>query len=280
MSNVNETRGLILSFNELGNDTTIIPDNDDPQYASSKEAFLNQSIFMFVVDEVHALMQILACELSFCATFYNPIYLALFILLFILTYPGALLHYLLLDFIPVRKSEMPEEREIRSQGIYTAIGVALISIPFAAVGLFLGDALMVLINEISLAVNTSIILTNLIGLKVIAEEYIVSVRVFIIGVWTIDVFLIGLALLDVYNYVTFSWISILDYFLRLVEIFVYTVIAVQSLQFWNLYDKSKSQFYLDLYFAIALSLLFLVVMLGFIVAIVISEDSAWRIMYF
>jgi hypothetical protein len=164
--------------------------------------------------------------------------------------------------------------------LYSAIGVALISIPFACVGLFLGSDVMVLINEVSLAVNCAIVASNLIGLKVIAEEYVISVRVFVVGAWVVDIFLIGLALVDVYSYVTFSWLSILVYFFRLVEIFIYSVIAIQSLAFWNMYDKSRFKLQPDIYFAISLFLLFAVVACGFVVAIIISEDNAWRIMYF
>lgn len=159
------------------------------------------------------------------------------------------------------------------------MGVAIISIPFGVVGLYLGDDLMVMINEISLAVNSSIILSNLIGLKIMADELVISVRVFAIGAWIVDIFLIGLALVDVYSYVTFSWLSVLEYFFRIVEIFVYTVIAVQCIQLWNLYEYRPSNYSKDVCFAILLVILFLVVVVGFVAAIYIAEEKAWRVMY-
>ena len=116
------------------------------------------------MDEVNAMMQIMFCELPYIATMYNPVYCLLFGLLFLLTLPGALLHYLFLCCSPVKKRELaltnnnfkrnlsasnsqifsnyaytyirfvfefslhryPEERELRSQGIYTAMGMAIL----------------------------------------------------------------------------------------------------------------------------------------------------------
>jgi len=284
-----ERSNLILSFNELANEeaniqpTTLFNDGDSP-YATADEAFFDQNIFSFVADEVHAMMHFLCCEARFCATFYNPLYLVLFGLLYVLTIPGALSHWALLTCIPVRKREFAEVRELRSQGIYTAIGVAIISIPFAVIGLFLGSDIMVLINELALAVNCAIIVTNLIGLKVIADDMIISIRTYAVGAWSIVALLIGLALFDVYEYLTFSWITTIEYTFRIVLIIVYTIIAVQCIQLWNLYDDDKSakppNFCHDVMFAIVLGSLFIGIFIGFAVAIYISEESAWRIMYF
>mmetsp|Transcript_24137 Transcript_24137/g.21953 ORF Transcript_24137/g.21953 Transcript_24137/m.21953 type:complete len:274 (+) Transcript_24137:32-853(+) len=261
----------------IANFTDLYDNNEEIQYATAKEAFLDQSIFKFVMDEVHAIAQILFCESPYIATFWNPIYLVIYIVLYILTLPGALTHWLLLDIIPVRKIEIPEERELRAQGIYTALGLALISLPFAIVGLYIGDNVMLLINKVSLAVNSGIIAISLIGLKVIAEEMILSVRVYIVGSWVIVLFLIGLALVNVYTYLTFSWISIVEYSLRLLEIFIYAIIGFQSLQFWNFY-RPKEKFAKDLHYAIILAILYSGVIVGFITAIVISSQNAWKIL--
>jgi len=160
------------------------------------------------------------------------------------------------------------------------MGVAIISIPFGVVGLFIGTDVMVLINEIALAVNCSIIVSNLVALKAMADELIISTRTFAVGAWIIDVFLIGLTLIDVYQYVTFDWITILEFVFRVVEIFVYTVIAVQCTQMWSMYETDEKKVTRDIVFTVILSLLFLVVVVGFIVAVVISEDNAWRIFFF
>ena len=190
------------------------------------------------------------------------------------------MHWALLCWIPVRKREHPEERELRSQGIYTALGVAIISIPFAVIGLFLGSDIMILINEISLAVNSSIIISNLVGLKAMADELVISIRIYAIGAWILVTFLLGLALVDVYEYITFSWLTILIYLLRVFAILVYTIIGVQCIQLWHMYEDSDKKFTKDVVYASALVLLFLVVVIGFIVGIVISEENAWRIIYF
>lgn len=159
------------------------------------------------------------------------------------------------------------------------MGVAIISIPFGVIGLYLGSDIMVLINEIALAVNCSIIVSNLLALKAMADELIFSTRVFAVGAWIIDVFLIGLALIDVYEYLTFDWVTVLEYFFRIIEIFVYTVIAVQCTQMWNIYETDDKKFTRDIIFCVSLSVLFLVIVIGFILAVVISEEHAWRIFF-
>ena len=269
-----ERTGLILTFSEFNQA------EESPDYATTDEAFYKQSLPSFVSDEVHAMMHLTFCETKWCTTFWNPLYLILFIIFYIFTFPGAALHWALLCWIPVRKREHPEERELRSQGIYTALGVAIISIPFAVIGLFLGSDIMILINEISLAVNSSIIISNLVGLKAMADELVVSIRIYAIGAWILVTFLLGLALVDVYEYITFSWLTILIYLLRVFAILVYTIIGVQCIQLWHMYEDSDKKFTKDVVYASALVLLFLVVVIGFIVGIVISEENAWRIIYF
>lgn len=282
-----ERPDFILSFSELAaqQDEESKPLQRSAEifsdYATSGEAFFGQNIFSYVGDEVHGVLQISCCESRVCTSFYNPFYLILFAVLYILTLPGALLHWALLPCIPVRKLEQPEVRELRSQGIYTAIGIAVISLPFAAIGLFLGDDIMVLINEVAIAVNCAIIVTNLIGLKVIADELFMSTRTYAIGAWIIALFLIGLALVDAYAYLTFSWLTVLVYVLRLLEIFVYSVIAYQCIQLWDLYaDKAGETYESDLIYTLTLTTLFIGVAVAFIVAMVISSENAWRIFSF
>ena len=270
---------MILSFSELVAQEEAAP-LSGALYANVDEAFFGQNIFAYVGDEVHGMLQIAFCENRWCTSFYNPLYLVLYVLLYIFTIPGALAHWSLLSCIPVRKCEQPEVRELRSQGMYTAIGIAIISLPFAAIGLYLGDDIMVLINEVALAVNCAIIVTNLIGLKVVADELHLSVRTFAVGAWIIALFLVGLALVDTYAYLTFSWLTVISYVFRLLEIFVYTVIAFQCVQLWDLYeDKADEQYGTDVAFTVLLSVLFAGVIVGFVVAISISVENAWRILY-
>jgi hypothetical protein len=277
-----ERQGLILSMSELSQESQNF--EQEYPYATRQQAFYDQSIFGFVVDEVHAMMQVFCCECRTCANFYNPLYILMFGLLYILTLPGAALHWMFLSCVPVRCREYPEEREFRSQGIYTAIGIALISIPFSIIGLFLGEDVMVMINKVAIVVNFCIVATNLIGLRAITDEMLVTTRVFIVGIWIVDFVLIGLALFDVYSFVTVSWETLLDFVLRIFEIFVYTVIGVQSIQFWDLYAESSStgrrrDETKDWLHAVALALLELVVLAGFVYAVYIAEEKAWRIMY-
>jgi len=139
---------------------------------------------------------------------------------------------------------------------------------------------MVLINEISLAVNSSIIISNLVGLKAMADELVTSIRVYSVGAWILVTFLRGLALVDVYEYITFSWLTILIYLLRIFAILVYTIIGVQCIQLWNMYEDNDKKFSKDVFYSGILVLMFSVVVIGFIVGIVISEENAWRIIYF
>ena len=60
------------------------------------------------------------------------------------------------------------------------------------------------------------------------------------GVWTIDAILVCLALFDVYKFLTFSWLSLVEYLLRILEIFIYTVIGAQTIQFWNMYNNDNN----------------------------------------
>jgi len=272
---------VILTFSELVQEEAVpLSGSGSSLYANADEAFFGQNIFAYVGDEVHGMLQIAFCENRCCASFYNPLYSILYLLLYIFTIPGALFHWMLLEYIPVRKCEQPEIRELRSQGMYTAIGIAVISLPFAAIGLYLGDDIMVLINEVALAVNLAIIVTNLIGLKVVADELHLSVRTFAVGAWIIDLFLIGLALVDTYAYLTFSWLTVVSYVFRLLEIFVYTVIAFQCVQLWDMYgDKAEEHSGTDILFTVILAILFAGVVTAFVVAISISVENAWRILY-
>jgi hypothetical protein len=269
-----ERKSLVVTFSEL------TQEEDNREYANAEETFLNQHLIAYTMDEVHAMMQIMCCNNRLCGNCYNPLYVIIFALLFIAVLPGAASHWALLSCIPVRKREHPEERELRSQGIYAALGIAIISIPFSVLGLFIGDDEMVLVNEVSLYVNISIIASSLIGLKAIGDELVYTIRIFAVGAWVIDVFLIGLALVDAYSYLTVSWLTIVSYSIRLFTIFIYTIVAIQCLNMWNLYTPRKESEVADMIYASILGLIYLGVVAGFLVIIIISEENAWRILYF
>ena len=258
---------------------------EDYPYATRRQAFYDQSLFGFVVDEVHAVMQLMFCEVRGCANFYNPFYFLIFWILYVITLPGAALHWSFLYCLPVRNREYPEEREFRSQGIYTALGIAIINIPFAIIGLFIGDSELLMINGVSIVVNVCIIISNLIALRAITDELLYSTRTFITGVWLIDAILIGLTLFDVYTFVSFSWETLLEFILRIFQIIIYTIIGVQSIQFWDMYvEEANTRVYAkdntkDYVLCTILALMIAIVFGGFMFAIGISEEKAWRIMY-
>ena len=273
-----ERKPLIVSFSELsrnGDDHML-----EREYASSDDAFLNQNIIYYSLDEVHAMMQIMCCNIRIIATCYNPLYLVIFVALFIVVLPGATLHWTLLRCVSVRKRESPEERELRSQGIYAALGLAIWSLPFVAVGLYRGTDEMVLVNKVSLYVNSSIIVSCILGLKATGDELVYSIRMFVIGSWVVDFFLICLCLVDVYNYMTFSWISAVIYALRTFGIVIYTIVALQCMSLWDSYTSRKESYNMDLVYASILGLTYLGVIIGFLIVIFTSEKNAWKILYF
>ena len=250
------------------------------EYASTDETFLKQYLVHYTMDECHALIQILCCNIRQCANFLNPLYSVMFFILFVTVLPGAALHWLLLSCIPVRRKEIPEERELRSQGIYAAIGVAIFGIVFGALGLYVGDQQMFLVNEVSLYVNCSILSSSLIGLKAMGDELIYTIRLFAVGAWIIDLFLIGLALVDAYSFLTVSWLSIMGYALRLYGIFIYTVVAIQCISLWDAYKYRKNTYIADTLWVTLLALIYIGVICSFLLVIIISEENAWRIIYF
>ena len=278
MSPISERRPLIVSFSELSHE------EDDNmlqrEYATTDMAFHNQSIVHYSLDEVHAMMQILCCNIRSVAHCYNPLYFVMFVLLFIVVLPGAFLHWILMRCISVRKRESPEERELRSQGIYAALGIALISIPFGVIGLYIGTSQMIMVNKVALYTNSCIIVSSLLGLKALGDELVYTVRAFAVGAWVIDVFLICLCLLDVYSYVTFSWLSIVTYGLRIFGIIIYTIVALQCLSLWDAYEHTKNSYHSDVLYATILGIIYLGVVIGFSMVIITSEENAWRLIYF
>jgi hypothetical protein len=72
---------------------------------------------------------------------------------------------------------------------------------------------------------------------------------------------------------------VITYVFRLLEIFVYSVIAFQCMQLWNLYSDQKDDHGADVAYAVLLGLLYVGVVVGFVVAIAISAENAWRILY-
>lgn len=156
----------------------------------------------------------------------------------------------------------------------------MISIPFGVIGMYRGTDEMILVNKVSLYVNSSIIVSCILGLKAVGDELIYSIRMFVIGSWIIDIFLICLCLIDVYNYMTFSWISVVTYTLRIFGIAIYSIVAIQCMSLWDTYTYTKASHCMDVIYATILGLIYLGVIIGFLVVIIASEKNAWKILYF
>lgn len=258
-------------------------DTEAYQFATAEQAFFDQSLLSFVGDEVHAMLQLIFCEKRSCTTLWNPLYLLLFIFLFIITFPGALMHWLLIDFIPVRSREYPEERELRSQGTYLAIGIAFYCIPISIASAILSSHMVAVISGLSVLVSVTLICFMLIALKAIAEELHAAVRIFILGIWTITLILAGLLIFDVASYFYTSPITVVDYLLRLLQLGIYVGISCQILQFWDLYsDKSKAALrrHDDIVNSVVLFFLWAVITFSLVSVLLISRQNAWRLFLF
>jgi hypothetical protein len=279
-----ERQSLVPSISSLNQETQQQYDEEN-LYATEKQAFYDQNLFQFVLDEVHTMMQIMFCQSRWCGNFYNPLFLLLSAILYIFTIPGALLHYLLLGCVPVRYIEHAEERELRSQGIYTAIGISLLSIPFDIYSIFENDSNeQVFISALSFIVNVAIIFFNFIALKAVADGLVMTIRVYIVTVWLIDAILVALTLFDLYT--DYSYITVLDGFvfaMRILQIFVYTVIGAQCTQFWDMYANipiltGKKGKLRDSMLASIEIIIGILILGSFIFVIVITEEEAWKLM--
>jgi hypothetical protein len=276
-NNRSERQNLVMSFSELNE----LADSDDHDYFfTATEAFFGDSLFQFVADEVNALLQVIFCHTSWLTTFYNPLYMALFVVFYCTSLPGAFLHWLLFDLMPVRAKENPEERELRSQGIYLAVGLSIISVPFDGFGLYLGDDIMEAINMVSLAVNCALILFNLLGLNALGGELHHTMRTYIVGVWIILLSITGLVIFDVF-YFSYTWLTIVTYVLRLLAVLVYLMIVMHVAEFWKSYEDSDARgSALDISLTLVQVLLLAVVLAGFGYAVFyISEKDAWQVLF-
>lgn len=234
---------LIMSMEEL----TALSDEMDFsfEYVEPRDAFFDQPLHKFVVDEVRSMLRIFFLQTPCCISWYNPIYVVLFCTLFVLTLPGALLHWLVICVVPVRVSEDLEEREFRCQGIYTAIGTATFSMLYSVIAVYYsaedGDQQMATIHTITLYVDVGIIAFCLIGLKGITDELGTTVRIFVLGAWVIDCVLVSLLLCGLKQLSTLQVQVIAEFALKLLIVFISTVVATQSMHFWDMYEVRRSR---------------------------------------
>eukprot|EP00600_Ochromonadales_sp_CCMP1393_P001116 CAMPEP_0174990484 /NCGR_PEP_ID=MMETSP0004_2-20121128/21349_1 /TAXON_ID=420556 /ORGANISM="Ochromonas sp., Strain CCMP1393" /LENGTH=294 /DNA_ID=CAMNT_0016244101 /DNA_START=23 /DNA_END=904 /DNA_ORIENTATION=- len=255
-----ETDRLVLTIDELNSQS----DDNCFEFVSPNDAFFDQPLYSFVTDEVHAMMRILFCSQPQCLLIYNPLYLLAFFVLFTLTFPGAILHWLLISHVPVRATEDLEEREIRCQGIYTAMGTALLSIPYSILELLRvskyvnsekvevaqRNSILLTVYALSLYVDACIIFYCLIGLKAICNELKYAVRTFAVCTVLVGLMLVAFLLFDVRMLLTSSIgnpssslvvMYALQLCLNIFAIFITSIISSQSFHFWDLYQMRTSR---------------------------------------
>jgi hypothetical protein len=114
----------------------------------------------------------------------------------------------------------------------------------------------------------------------IGEELVYTIRTFAIGAWVILLFIIGLCLIDARMFMTFQWLTIMSYILRIFAIFIYGMVAVQCISLWNSYTSRKDTICIDIALASFLVLIYSGIIVGFVMVIVKSEQNAWRVIYF
>ena len=160
-SNVDSFRDLHMasgraSFNRIPSSATNLLEGDNLEPNNTG----GQSFFKYVADEVNAVLDTLFCESATFTAYYNPLYWVIFSTLYILLLPGAVFHYLIMGHVPVRSREFPEERDLRGQGIYLALGAAIINLPFALYGFTKGQ---IVGQEVQLEVSNgmALLLTKL-----------------------------------------------------------------------------------------------------------------------
>lgn len=212
-------------------------------FLEPSEVYGKHSFLEYVSDEVCAMLDTMFCENRYLLAAYNPVYWALYLVFFILHLPGALFHWGVLGYIPVRKGEFPEERDLRSQGIYTALGAAIINIPFALYGFAEGEVIdqeaqLEIDNGLALLLTLTLVVVNLIALVAISYEYTTTLRVYAMGAFVVVLFLVFLSLYAVKDIMkaTDAAILIVQYSIRLLLIFVYSFIALQCVATLDAYD--------------------------------------------
>jgi hypothetical protein len=283
-----ERAPLVLSFHELHE-----LENDEKAYMSSNETYFGKfGLIRFVSEEVNALLQTLFLKdgiecvcCKYLRSYYNPIYSTLYIFLYALTFPGAAVHWLLFDQVSIRTEyDKDDERDMRSQGIYMMISLSLVCIPLDVLGIMKGTDNMKHVDAFALIVNLVMIMISLLGLKAIGDKLIITMRLYIIVTWLFLVLQIVLAFVDVYSYVLFAWETLINYALRILNISILTVIAVNSIDFWRMFDNETVQFeeYMakkDRRYASMLGLLVALVLMTYAIMICTNERHAWRLAY-
>ena len=234
-SNVDSFRDLHMasgraSFNRIPSSATNLLEGDNLEPNNTG----GQSFFKYVADEVNAVLDTLFCESATFTAYYNPLYWVIFSTFYILLLPGAVFHYLIMGHVPVRSREFPEERDLRGQGIYLALGAAIINLPFALYGFTKGQIVgqevqLEVANGMALLLTLSLIAMNCIGLAALSYGLRNTLQVFSVGCLAMVLFLVFMSLYGIHEALEASDTVVIavQYVTRLLLIFVYIFIFHQ-----------------------------------------------------
>jgi len=260
------------SIIEMGDDVLFIDNEDNyDDYIIAQDLPYDESLHTVVLNEIYDLLRNIYCQSNClcCFTMYNPIYCMLFVVLFIIITPAVVLHWLLIDYVPIRVSENDTERKFRSHGIYTATGCAVLSIAYTVVNIIVVHSNGENSSELSLQllylfVFSSVVIINLIALKAIADRLLITIRVYIISVWSMDFVLYTLLLCNMNRILHMTiGLMITALSLSISILIICTIIARNAVYFWNYYipvllpgqRQSSRKSYRDFQLAILIMLL-------------------------
>lgn len=245
-----------------------------------------QSFFKYVADEVNAVLDTLFCEDPVLTAYYNPLYWVIFAVLYLLLLPGAVFHFLILGHVPVKSGEFPEERDLRGQGIYIALGAAIMNLPFALYGFTNGQIIgqevqLEVANGMALLLTLSMIAMNCIGLAAISYQLRYTLHVFSYGCFAVVLFLIFMSLYGIQDAVEADYdtkVIAVQYVTRLILIVVYVFIYYQCssalkahTEEYILPEISKS----DWEFAYALIGIYVLFATCIIIALILASRLDW-----
>lgn len=230
------------------NDDDLLIDNEDyDDYVIAQELPYDESLQRVILNEIYDILSNIYCKNNclYCFTVYNPIYCIIFTVLAVIITPAVVLHWLLIDYVPIRVSENDTERKFRSHGIYTATGCAILSILYTIVSIIIkqsnGQERHYNSSELSLQllnlfVFSSVVIINLIALKAIADRLIITIRMYIIAVWAMDFTLYTLLLCSMNTILHMTiGLMVVTLSLSIGTLIVCTIIARNAIYFWNYY---------------------------------------------
>lgn len=256
------------------------------EFLEPDELYGGESFFKYVGNEVNAVLDTMFCGHPLLTASYNPLYWILFAVLYLLLLPGAAFHLLIIGHVPVKKTEFPEERDLRGQGIYIALGTAIINLPFAiygfADGQIMGQEVQLKVdNAMALLLSLTLIAANCIGLAAVSYGFRNTLTVYGYGCIAVVVFLIFMSMYAIGDAIEADDTAIIavQYVTRVFLILDYTFIfyqvsyAVTALEAEDNVQKEISDF--DWRFTYALLAMYSLFTACLITALVVADSLDW-----